>query len=174
MIKRIGMILGGGILLFMVLFGWWLFSRPETRHDGLGQHAFSLVRSQRQDRRRQSFKDPKVQGVVCHIARAKTGGVKGELGLAEDTSDASISCSQVGPIKIIAELKDGESIFDEHRSLMFKKLQVLYASSTGRTRCWFTWRIAIGLSRVAPRTASARCRSGGGWHHRYGPGVAEP
>ena len=72
-----------------------------------------------------SFNDPKVQGVVCHIARAQTGGVKGELGLAEDTSDASISCCQVGPIKILGELKDGESVFDEHRSLVFKKLQVV-------------------------------------------------
>ena len=51
--------------------------------------------------------------------------MKGELGLAEDTSDASIACSQVGPIKIMGELKDGESVFDEHRSLMFKKLQVV-------------------------------------------------
>jgi CreA protein len=51
--------------------------------------------------------------------------VKGELGMAEDTSDASIACRQVGPIKILGELKDGESVFDEHRSLLFKSLQVV-------------------------------------------------
>ena len=72
-----------------------------------------------------SFNDPKVQGVTCYIARAQTGGVKGELGVAEDTSDASIACRQVGPIKILGELKDGERVFDEHRSLVFKKLQVV-------------------------------------------------
>jgi CreA protein len=71
------------------------------------------------------FDDPKVQGVACHIARAQTGGVKGELGVAEDTSDASIACRQVGPIKIVGEFKDGERVFDEHRSLVFKRLQVV-------------------------------------------------
>jgi CreA protein len=51
--------------------------------------------------------------------------MKGELGVAEDTSDASISCRQVGPIKIVGELKEGERVFDEHRSLLFKSLQVM-------------------------------------------------
>jgi CreA protein len=47
------------------------------------------------------------------------------MGLAEDTSDASIACRQVGPIRIVGELKDGERVFDEHRSLVFKTLQVV-------------------------------------------------
>jgi CreA protein len=122
--KRIGIIIGGGILLVMVLFGWWVFSRPERGTTGSVSTHFRLFSSSDKiviD----SFNDPKVQGVVCHIARAQTGGVKGELGLAEDSSDASIACSQVGPIKILGELKDGESVFDEHRSLVFKKLQVV-------------------------------------------------
>jgi CreA protein len=122
--KRIGIILGGGILLVVVLFGWWVFSRPERGTTGsisthfrwLGPNDKIVI---------DSFDDPKVQGVACFIARAQTGGVKGELGLAEDTSDASISCRQVGPIQILAELKDGERVFDEHRSLLFKKLQVV-------------------------------------------------
>src|SRR5262249_2531528 len=53
------------------------------------------------------FDDPKVPGVACHISRAVTGGIKGGLGLAEDTSDASIACRQVGPIRIPDDLKDG-------------------------------------------------------------------
>jgi len=72
-----------------------------------------------------SFKDPKVDGVVCHVSRAKTGGVKGAVGLAEDTSDASIACRQVGPISIKGDLKDGEDVFKESRSWLFKKLQVV-------------------------------------------------
>jgi CreA protein len=72
-----------------------------------------------------SFKDPKVDGVVCHVSRAKTGGVSGAVGLAEDTSDASIACRQVGPITIKAKLKDGEDVFKESRSWLFKKLQVV-------------------------------------------------
>lgn len=71
-----------------------------------------------------SFKDPKVDGVVCHVSRARTGGIKGSVGLAEDTSDASIACRQVGPIEIKGNLRDGEDVFKESRSWLFKKLQV--------------------------------------------------
>ena len=118
------MILGGGILLALVLLGWWLFSRPERGTTGsvsthfrwLGPNDKIVI---------DGFDDPEVQGVACHISRAETGGVKGQLGVAEDTSDASIACRQVGPIKIVGELKDGESVFDEHRSLVFKRLQVV-------------------------------------------------
>jgi CreA protein len=78
------------------------------------------------------FDDPKVKGVACHISRAVTGGIKGGLGVAEDTSDASITCRQIGPIQITAELKDGEQVFDERRSLVFKKLQVVRFYDRGR------------------------------------------
>jgi CreA protein len=122
--KRIGIILGSLILLVIVLFGLWVFSRPErgttgsvsTRFHMFGPNDKIVI---------DGFDDPKVMGVACHISRAQTGGVKGELGIAEDTSDASIACRQVGPIKIVGEIKDGERVFDEHRSLVFKKLQVV-------------------------------------------------
>lgn len=73
----------------------------------------------------EAFDDPKVDGVTCYISRSKTGGIKGGLGLAEDTSDASIACRQVGPINIKEKLNDGESVFTERRSLLFKKMQVV-------------------------------------------------
>ncbi len=73
----------------------------------------------------ESFRDPKIDGVVCHVSRAKTGGVKGVVGLAEDTSDASIACRQIGPIKVPGDLKDEEQVFDERRSVLFKKLRVV-------------------------------------------------
>jgi catabolite regulation protein CreA len=50
---------------------------------------------------------------------------KGALGVAEDTSDASIACRQIGPIKIKGDIKDGERVFDERRSLIFKTLRVV-------------------------------------------------
>ena len=122
--KKIGIIAGAGILLVIMIFGWWILSRPErgttgsvsTKFRWLGPNDKIVI---------DGFDDPKVQGVACHISRAQTGGVKGELGVAEDTSDAAIACRQIGPIRIIGELKDGESVFDEHRSLVFKKLQVV-------------------------------------------------
>ncbi|MHB8770547.1 MAG: CreA family protein [Syntrophales bacterium] len=116
--------IGAGMLLIIVLFGWWLFSRPDrgttgsvsTQFRWLGPNDKIVV---------DGFDDPKVQGVACHISRAQTGGVKGALGVAEDTSDASIACRQVGPIRFLGELKDGERVFDEQRSLVFKSLQVV-------------------------------------------------
>ncbi|MCC6913498.1 MAG: CreA family protein [Rhodospirillaceae bacterium] len=73
----------------------------------------------------EAFKDPDVQGVVCHLSRAVTGGIKGKLGLAEDTSDASIACRQVGPITLPEKLKDEDDVFEENRSLFFKELHVV-------------------------------------------------
>ena len=73
----------------------------------------------------EAFKDPDVEGVVCHLARAVTGGIKGKLGLAEDTSDASIACRQVGPITFPVNLKEEDEVFEENRSLLFKELHVV-------------------------------------------------
>lgn len=72
-----------------------------------------------------AFDDPKVEGVACHLSRAKTGGIKGSLGIAEDTSDASIACRQVGPIKFKDKLKQGEQVFTKRTSLIFKSMQVV-------------------------------------------------
>jgi len=72
-----------------------------------------------------AFDDPKVEGVTCYVSRSRTGGIKGGLGLAEDTSDASIACRQVGPIRFKEEFKDGEEAFSERRSLLFKRLHVV-------------------------------------------------
>lgn len=73
----------------------------------------------------EAFDDPKVEGVTCYLSRAKTGGVKGGMGLAEDRAEASIACRQVGAISFRAELKDGEEVFRERTSLVFKTMQVV-------------------------------------------------
>jgi CreA protein len=123
-VKKFAVILGMLALIALLAFAVWLWSRPErgttgqvsTRFRWLGPNDRIVV---------DGFDDPKVQGVACHISRAVTGGVKGELGFAEDTSDASIACRQVGPISFKGELKEGESVFDERRSLVFKRLHVV-------------------------------------------------
>ena len=69
--------------------------------------------------------DPKVKGVTCYVSRAKTGGVKGALGVAEDLSEASIDCQQVGPIAFSGPLQMQEEIFSERISLVFKKIRVV-------------------------------------------------
>ena len=73
----------------------------------------------------EAFDDPKIAGVTCYVSRSQTGGIKGGLGLAEDTSDASIACRQVGPITIKEKFKEGEEVFTERRSLLFKKMRVV-------------------------------------------------
>ncbi|CDG16485.1 MULTISPECIES: protein CreA [Xenorhabdus] len=77
----------------------------------------------------EAFDDPDVKNVTCYLSRAKTGGIKGGLGLAEDTSDAAISCQQVGSIelsdKIKKSAKKGQVVFQKRTSLVFKKLQVV-------------------------------------------------
>jgi len=77
----------------------------------------------------EAFDDPDIKNVTCYISRAKTGGIKGGLGLAEDTSDAAISCQQVGPIELSDKIKQGKDkgtvVFQKRTSLVFKKLQVV-------------------------------------------------
>ena len=69
--------------------------------------------------------DPKVEGVTCYISRAKTGGLKGAVGLAEDKSEAAIACRQVGPVSFREPIKRQEEMFTERISLVFKKLRVV-------------------------------------------------
>jgi CreA protein len=73
-----------------------------------------------------AYDDPKVGGVTCYVSRAKTGGIKGGLGLAEDKSEASIACRQVGPISFAGKpLEQREEMFNERISLLFKHLRVV-------------------------------------------------
>jgi CreA protein len=74
----------------------------------------------------ESYEDPHVKGVVCYVSRAKTGGISGGLGLATDTSDASIACRQVGPISFVAGgLPLKEDVFSERLSILFKKMHIV-------------------------------------------------
>lgn len=73
----------------------------------------------------EAFDDPMVDGVTCHLSRAKRGGIKGAVGLAEDTSDASIACRQIGPISFKGEIDDGDRVFKESTSILFKSMQVV-------------------------------------------------
>lgn len=72
-----------------------------------------------------AYDDPKVGGVTCYVSRAKTGGYKGALGLAEDKSEASIACRQTGPITFAKPLEAQEEVLTERISLVFKKLRVV-------------------------------------------------
>ena len=85
----------------------------------------------------EAFDDPDVAGVTCYIARARTGGIKGAFGVAEDPPYASISCQQVAPIdpSKLDKLKSPHEVFSERASLIFKTTQVV--------RFWDTKRRAL-------------------------------
>ena len=73
----------------------------------------------------EAYDDPRVPGVTCHVSRAKTGGISGALGLAEDKAEASIACRQVGPISFPKPLPQQEEVFSERLSVLFKKLRIV-------------------------------------------------
>ncbi len=73
----------------------------------------------------EAYDDPGVEGISCYVSRAKTGGIKGGLGLAEDKAEASIACRQVGPVRVPKPLRQQEEIFTERTSLVFKRLRVV-------------------------------------------------
>lgn len=71
-----------------------------------------------------AYDDPKIPGVTCHVSQARTGGVKGSLGLAEDPSQFSIACRQIGPITLPAKLPEDEVVFSEDTSVFFKETNI--------------------------------------------------
>ena len=108
-----------------------------------------------------AFDDPKVHGITCYIARPRTGGIKGGLGLAEDPSIASVSCAQTGAVTFTGKIntsESGEEVFDESRSIIFKTLKInrLYDQQNGtliyvaRTTKIIDGSPATSLSVVAP------------------------
>ena len=69
--------------------------------------------------------DPIVEGVSCHFTVPEKGGVSGWLGVAEEVSDVSLACRQVGPVSIKEEFEQGEEMFRQRRSLVFKKMRIV-------------------------------------------------
>lgn len=71
-----------------------------------------------------AYDDPKIPGVTCHVSQARTGGVKGSFGLAEDPSQFSLACRQIGPITLPAKLPEDEVVFSEDTSILFKETKI--------------------------------------------------
>jgi CreA protein len=78
------------------------------------------------------FDDPRVGGVSCYLSRAKTGGIKGAIGLAEDKAESSVACRQVGAIAFNGKLPRQEEVFSERASLFFKHVRVVRMADVKR------------------------------------------
>src|SRR4029077_14817242 len=147
------LILGTGVVLVVVLLSVWIISRPERGTTGSVNTKFRLLGPDDKivvD----GFDDPKVEGVACHISRAQTGGMKGAFGVAEDTSDASIACRQVGPTKSRAKSRMA-SVSSTSGAACYSRRFRSSASMTVSATCWSMWPTATGSSKAARRTASA-------------------
>ena len=77
--------------------------------------------------------DPVVEGVACYYTMHEKGGVTGALGLAENTSDVSLSCRQYGPVKFREKFSQGDQVFSERRSLFFKRMQIVRGCDVNST-----------------------------------------
>ncbi len=88
----------------------------------------------------EAYDDPKVSGITCYVSRARTGGVKGALGLAEDRAEASIACRQVGTLAFTAPLPVQEEVFSERMSILFKRMRVVrMVDSTRNTLVYLSY-----------------------------------
>ena len=98
----------------------------------------------------EAYDDPDVSGVTCYVSRARTGGIKGTLGIAEDPTEASIACRQVGPIHFNGPVKQQSDVFSASMSLIFKTLHVVRVADPKRnTLVYLTYsdRIATGSAK---------------------------
>lgn len=114
------------IFCFCLLSGW--VSIPQAEEIGSVRTKFKVLGANDKIVI-EAFDDPDIPGATCYLSRAKTGGISGSLGVAEDTSDASISCRQIGPIQLPEDVKEGreegEQVFQKSTSILFKTLQVV-------------------------------------------------
>ncbi|MGL4243600.1 MAG: CreA family protein [Beijerinckiaceae bacterium] len=69
--------------------------------------------------------DPAVDGVACHFTVPEKGGWSGALGFAEQVSDISLACRQIGPIRFKEKFEQGAVVFRQSRSLFFKRMQIV-------------------------------------------------
>lgn len=80
----------------------------------------------------EAYDDPLVGGVTCYVSRAKTGGITGAMGLAEDKAEASIACRQVGPLVFKDAIPRQGEVFSERLSILFKKLRIVRIADPAR------------------------------------------
>jgi CreA protein len=76
--------------------------------------------------------DPAVEGVACHFTVPEKGGWSGAFGLAEQVSDISLACRQIGPVTIREKFEQGAIVFRQSRSLFFKRMQIVRGCDTKR------------------------------------------
>lgn len=72
-----------------------------------------------------AFDDPKVDGVTCFVSHSKKGGISGALGIAEERSEASVACRQIGAVAFKSPIPKQEEVFSQSASILFKKMRIM-------------------------------------------------
>lgn len=115
--SKFGFAAGVAMTLFCTLVNAELIGEVDTAFRWLGKDDRVVI---------EAYDDPKVQGVTCYVSRARTGGIKGTVGLAEDRAEASIACRQVAEsVHFLEKLPRQEDVFTERMSILFKRLHVV-------------------------------------------------
>ena len=73
------------------------------------------------------FDDPEVRGISCYISQARTGGLSGMLGVAEDPARFALTCTATGAIEVLPGARRGErgeQVYESSTSLFFKETRV--------------------------------------------------
>jgi CreA protein len=123
----------GAAFTWRLALGAALLASPAVRAEQLGEvdTAFKLIGPNHKVVI-EAYDDPKVGGVTCYVSRARTGGISGAVGLAEDRAEASIACRQVGAIEFKEAVPRQEEVFNERLSILFKRLRVVRVLDTRR------------------------------------------
>jgi CreA protein len=89
------------------------------------------------------FDDPKVEGVSCWISQARTGGLSGMVGVADDPARFSLACSATGPVRVAAGARRGERgerVYESNTSLFFKETRVFrFIDEERNTLVYLAW-----------------------------------
>lgn len=133
-----------GVWTLLVVAGLtFVAGTVEARDIGAVSTTFRMLGAANDKIKIEAFADPKIDGVTCYVSRAVTGGLKGAVGIAEDTSDVSIACAQTGPISFkeaILTREKGEEVFNERRSILFKALHVTrFFDKEANAIVYLTW-----------------------------------
>jgi CreA protein len=104
------------------------------------------------------FDDDAVSGVSCYLSRARTGGIGGAVGTAEDPSNLSLSCAATGVVtpKNNAKFTDlsGRNVFSERASILFKTIEVRrFFDAERNTLCYVA--ISTKIINGSPANATA-------------------
>lgn len=114
-------------VIFIILLGivWFIFGNNTSHEELHSQNTKFRMFGADNTIATAYFSNSDLPGVSCYITRANTGGIKGSLGIAEDTAHATLTCFQSGKIDTSNLTADPVDVYKERRSIGFKKLKVI-------------------------------------------------